>query len=92
MLTTKDYRNGWRLLSDMGDAASDAVSFALRGTELLPWLVPSYVGRMYDEDRQSKPISGLAGWWIFVPLLGGFVWIWKVQSALNGFWRVKSAV
>ena len=43
MLTTRDYRNGWRLLSDMGDAASDAVSFALRGTELLPWLVPSEI-------------------------------------------------
>lgn len=43
MLTTKDYRNGWRLLSDMGDAASDAVSFARRGTELLPWLVASEV-------------------------------------------------
>ena len=43
MLTTRDYRNGWRLLSDMGDAASDAVSFALRGTELLPWLVSSEI-------------------------------------------------
>lgn len=43
MLTTRDYRNGWRLLSDMGDGASDAVSFALRGTELLPWLVASEI-------------------------------------------------
>jgi DNA-binding CsgD family transcriptional regulator len=43
MLTTRDYRNGWRLLSDMGDAASDAVSFARRGTELLPWLVASEI-------------------------------------------------
>lgn len=43
MLTTRDYRNGWRLLSDLGDAASDAVSFARRGTELLPWLVASEI-------------------------------------------------
>ncbi|HEX8013196.1 MAG TPA: helix-turn-helix transcriptional regulator [Casimicrobiaceae bacterium] len=43
MLTTRDYRNGWYLLSDMSDAARDAVSFARRGTELLPRLVASEI-------------------------------------------------
>ena len=54
MLTTRDYRNGWRLLSDMGDAASDAVSFALRGTELLPWLVSSEITTLSVCDIASN--------------------------------------
>lgn len=54
-----------------------------------PWLIPAYVGRMYEEDGQDKPISGLTGFWIFVPIAGGIVWIYKVQGHMNNFWDAK---
>lgn len=57
----------------------------------MPWLVPAYVGRMYAEDNRQKPIDGMSGFWIFVPLVGMFIWIVKVQNALNEFWRSKGA-
>lgn len=57
----------------------------------LPWLVPAYVGRMYAEDGQEKPITGLAGFWWLLPLIGGIVWIFRVQNCLNRFWQQKSA-
>jgi hypothetical protein len=56
----------------------------------LPWLVPAYVGRMYAEDRQEKPISGLTGFWPFLPIIGSIVWLVKVQNNLNRFWQLKS--
>jgi DNA-binding CsgD family transcriptional regulator len=42
-LTTKDYRNGWRLVCEMTEAASDAVSFARHGVQQLPRLVASEI-------------------------------------------------
>src|SRR3981189_3207860 len=54
MLTTRGCRNGWRVLSDRGDAASGAVSFAMRGTELLPWLVSSEITTLSVCDLASN--------------------------------------
>lgn len=57
----------------------------------MPWLVPAYVGRMYAEDGQERPISGHTGWWVFLPILGGFIWLFRVQNCLNRFWETKAA-
>jgi len=57
----------------------------------IPWLVPAYIGRMYDEAGMDKPISGNTGWWVFVPIAGIFIWLFKVQNRLNGFWSAKGA-
>lgn len=59
---------------------------------VLPWLLPAYVGRMYQEDNQVKTISGLTGFWIFLPLLGGIIWLFRVQNSLNRFWIGKGAI
>ena len=37
-LTTGDYREGWRLVCEMTEAATDAVAFASHGTQRLPLL------------------------------------------------------
>ena len=58
----------------------------------LPWLLPAYIGRMYAEDNQEKPITGLAGFWVFVPIIGGIIWLVKAQNNLNLFWEAKGAV
>ena len=55
----------------------------------VPWLIPAYVGRMYEEDGKAKPITGLTGFWVFLPIIGGIVWIVKVQNNLNAFWQEK---
>ncbi len=58
----------------------------------LPWLVPAYVGRMYAEEGQEKPITGLAGFWQLLPLIGNIIWIFRVQNCMNRFWQLKSPV
>jgi Domain of unknown function (DUF4234) len=50
------------------------------------FLLPSYVGNMYAEDGREKPITGLTGLWALIPLIGGLVWLFRVQGALNHFW------
>lgn len=58
----------------------------------IPWLIPAYIGRMYEEDGKAKPITGLAGFWMFIPIIGGIIWIFKVQNNLNAFWQEKQTI
>lgn len=53
---------------------------------------PAYVGRMYEKDGRQKPITGLAGFWQLLPLVGPVVWICRVQNCMNRFWQQKSPV
>lgn len=55
----------------------------------LPWLLPAYVGRMYVEDGQAAPITGMAGFWVFVPLVGGIILFVKIIRRMNEFWAAK---
>ncbi len=56
------------------------------------FLLPAYVGRMYNEDgNQNNPVSGLTGFWVLVPYAGSIIWLYKIQTALNQFWASKGA-
>ena len=59
---------------------------------IVMWFVsPSEVGKLYSREGQHAPVSGKTGFWLFLPLVGYFVWIIKVQGALNRFWESKGA-
>jgi hypothetical protein len=56
------------------------------------FLLPAYVGRMYNEDgNPNNPVSGLTGFWVLIPYAGVIIWLYKVQTALNQFWASKGA-
>jgi hypothetical protein len=56
------------------------------------FLLPAYVGRMYNEDgNPNNPVSGLSGFWVLVPYAGSIIWLYKIQNALNQFWASKGA-
>ncbi len=57
-LTAQDYREGWRLVCEMTEAASDAVAFARQGTVHLPRLVASELTTLSvcDLARNSRSV------------------------------------
>ena len=57
-LTTRDYRDGWRLVCEMSEAARDAVSFARHGAAQLPRLVASEITTLSvcDLRRNSRGV------------------------------------
>jgi DNA-binding CsgD family transcriptional regulator len=59
-LTTQDYRNGWRLVCEMTEAASDAAAFAQQGTQQLPQLVASELTTLSvcDLARNTRSVVG----------------------------------
>jgi hypothetical protein len=55
------------------------------------FLLPAEVGNLYAAGGQPKPVSGLTGFWVLIPLIGSFIWIAKVQGSLNRFWEYQNA-
>jgi Domain of unknown function (DUF4234) len=51
------------------------------------FLIPSEVGGMYKKAGRAAPMTGWTGLWTLVPLVGWFVWVAKVQGALNRYWE-----
>ena len=58
---------------------------------VMPFVTGSEVGKLYQRDGQEPPVTGKTGFWILLPIIGLFIWISKVQSALNRYWESKGA-
>ncbi len=55
------------------------------------FVAPSEVGKLYSREGQQPPVTGKTGFWALIPLVGYFIWIIKIQKALNRFWASKGA-
>ncbi len=51
------------------------------------FIMPSEVKGLYERAGRESPISAATGCWILLPLIGLFVWFFKVQGALNRYWE-----
>ncbi|MGZ4415740.1 MAG: DUF4234 domain-containing protein [Gaiellaceae bacterium] len=51
------------------------------------FVIPSEVGHMYQGEGENAPMTGWTGLWLLLPIVGWFVWIVKVQGALNRYWE-----
>jgi hypothetical protein len=56
------------------------------------FVVPSEIRYMYEElDGGTSPVRGWTGLWLLLPIVGTFIWFFKVQGALNRYWESKGA-
>ena len=55
------------------------------------FIMPAEVGGLYATDGRPPPVTGLTGFWILLPFVGGFIWIIKTQGRLNDFWESHGA-
>jgi len=74
-----------------GQGVGGLGGFLLLFVVVSPFLLPAYVGRMYKEDGPENPVGGWTGLWNLLPYVGVFVYLAKVQGALNRFWESKGA-
>lgn len=64
--------------------------FAIIVNPVTWFVMPSEVGRMYSGDGRNAPMTGWTGLWVILPIVGWFVWVVKVQGALNRYWETKA--
>jgi len=55
------------------------------------FLLPSEIGNMYAQEGLEKPVTGLTGFWVLIPLVGFIIWFVKVQNAMNRRWEASGA-
>ncbi len=56
------------------------------------FVVPSEIRYMYEDlDGGHSPVRGVTGLWMLLPIVGLFIWFFKVQGALNRYWESKGA-
>jgi hypothetical protein len=55
------------------------------------FVMPAEIGNLYFREGRARPVSALTGFWIFLPLVGWFVWVIKCQRRLNEFWAAHGA-
>jgi len=72
----KNHRGG----QGIGGAIALILMF-VGGAIAIPFIAGSELGNMYAEDGQEKPVTGLTGLWILLPIVGAIVWFVKVQRA-----------
>jgi hypothetical protein len=47
------------------------------------FVIPSEIGKIYEKQGLEKPVRGVTGWWNLIPIVGFFIWVFKVQGAMN---------
>ena len=50
------------------------------------FLLPAEVSGLYERAGKEPPITWATGFWVLLPIIGGIVWLFKVQGRLNDFW------
>ena len=56
------------------------------------FVLPSEINNMYSSEGGQSPVKTATGWWVFLPIVGLFIWVFKVQTALNQHWEHHGAV
>jgi hypothetical protein len=66
--------------------------FAILLSIVNAFLLPAEVGRLYARAGQAEPVTGLTGFWVLLPIVGGIIWVFKTQGRLNDYWQAQGAV
>jgi len=56
------------------------------------FLLPAEIGNIYAKAGKEKPVSGVTGFWNLIPIVGWFIWLYKVQTAENDMWEAAGVV
>jgi hypothetical protein len=56
-----------------------------------PFLLAAEVEKMYTSDGRESPESILTALWLLIPLAGIYLYVSKMQTAMNDYWVSKGA-
>lgn len=71
----------------LGGIAALLLTFVIVG----PFIVASEVQKMYQADGRESPVTPLTALWLLLPLAGIYIFVQKMQTALNDYWVSKGA-
>src|SRR5262249_42635722 len=77
--------------SGLGGVASLIIYVVLWpvGPFIMAFVTPAEVGAMFERDGYERPVSGVTGFWTFIPIARSIVGCVRVRRALNRYWVAK---
>ena len=85
------YLQGEELKEHNREGLGGVVLLLLTFVVVGPFLLAAEVEKTYQEEGRESPVSPLAGLWLLIPLAGIYIYVQKVQTALNDYWMSKGA-
>jgi hypothetical protein len=55
------------------------------------FMIPIELKAMYEAEGEQSPVEPIIGLWFLLPIVGAFIWYFKVQEAINDFWVRRGA-
>lgn len=76
-----------------GDGLGGAIGLvlAILVSPAVMFTVPAEIEKMYQEEGLPSPVQTTIGLWFLLPIIGNFIWYFRVQDALNDFWVARGA-
>jgi hypothetical protein len=74
--------------SGQGTQGVIAVVLAVNAPMLPVILLPLEIGKLYERADEIKPVTWSTGLWVLLPILGLFLWLYRVQTAINDYWEM----
>ncbi len=54
-------------------------------------MLPLEVGSLYSREGHAEPVTALTGFWVFLPMVGGIIWVVRTHGHSNEFWLAHGA-
>jgi Zn-dependent protease len=71
----------------LGGIAALLLTFVVVG----PFIVAAEIQKTYQQDGREAPVTPLTALWLLLPLAGVYIYVQKMQTALNDYWMSKGA-
>ncbi|HYU60275.1 MAG TPA: DUF4234 domain-containing protein [Solirubrobacterales bacterium] len=85
------YLQGEELKEHNGEGLGGVVLLLLSFVIVGPFLLAAEIQKMYETDGRQSPVTALYGLWLLIPLAGIYIYVSKLQTALNDYWVSKGA-
>jgi hypothetical protein len=85
------YRNFEDMKQHSGEGVGGGVGvlLAIFCSIVAVFLLPVEIGNLYEREGKERPVSAVTGLWNLIPIVGFFIFVFKVQDALNDYWAPK---
>ena len=87
------YQNGDELKRHSGTGLGGVVYLliTLFISPVTMFLMAGEVEMLYRREGRNPPITTIWGLWFLLPIIGQFIWYFRIQSALNDYWIAHGA-
>jgi hypothetical protein len=86
-----DYLTFEELKQYNGEGSGGGIGLLLCWLWVGYFILASEIRNMYQADGKQSPVEPSVALWLFLPIAGLYVFITRVQGALNDFWVSKGA-